>query len=111
VPTFEKGQTPYQGAALLMRLRNALTHFEPSWEPSGGPQEDKELAGLSRALRRLFPENALAEPYQPFFMQRCLGYGSSKWAITTSVAFVTEFRKRLGVGFSPTYLLPSIETL
>jgi hypothetical protein len=111
LPTFTKGTAPYQSAALLIRLRNTLTHFEPSWEPGGGPHEAEDLAGLSRSLRRLFPENTLAQPYQPFFMQRCLGYGSSKWAIATSISFVTEFMKRLGVGFSPTYLLPSIEQL
>lgn len=111
LPTFTKGTAPYQSAALLIRLRNVLTHFEPSWEPSGGPHEDTNLTRLSRSLRRLFPENSLAEPYQPYFMQRCLGFGSSKWAISTIVAFVTEFRKRLGVGFSPTYLLPYIDQL
>lgn len=110
-PTFRKGASPYQGVAKLIRLRNALTHFVPEWQPGGGWSEDSELGALSKSLRRLFPENVLAESYEPFFIGRCLGYGSSKWAVTCSVAFVTEFRGRLGVGFSPTYLLSAINTL
>jgi hypothetical protein len=111
VATFKKGANPHQGVAKLIRLRNALTHFVPEWQPGGGSGEDAELDSLSKSLRRVFPENALAESYEPFFIGRCLGYGSSKWAVMVSVAFVTEFRNRLAVGFSPTYLLPAIKGL
>lgn len=111
LPTFDKGAAPYQGVAKLVRLRNALVHFVPEWQPGGGHGEDAELDSLARSLRRVFPENALAAPHEPFFPYRCLGYGSSKWAVTQSVAFVTEFMSRLGVGFSPSYLLESISAL
>lgn len=109
--TFNRGTPPHQGLAKVIRLRNALPHFIPEWQPGGGPNEDGELASLSRSLRRAFPENPLAKAYEPFFPHRCLGYGSSKWAITQSIAFVTEFRTRLGVGFSPTYLFEPIQSL
>lgn len=110
--TFDRGAMPYSAAALLVRLRNALVHFKPGWEPGGGSrQEADEVSRLSRSLMQAFPENSLAESYQPYFVQRCLGYGSSKWAVTSSVALVTEFMTRLGAGFSPTYLLPFIAKL
>lgn len=111
LPTFDKGAAPYQGVAKLIKLRNALTHFVPEWQPGGGPQEGAELDALSRSLRGVFPENDLAARHEPFFPYRCLGYGSSKWAVTQSIAFVTEFMKRLGVGFSPNYILGSVEKL
>ena len=34
LPFFDKGAAPYQGAALLIRLRNTLTHFVPEWQPT-----------------------------------------------------------------------------
>jgi len=109
---FNKGAAPYQPVALLIKLRNALTHFVPEWQPGGGwPHEDAELAKLSKSLRGMFPENSLTEDFQPYFPYRCLGYGSSKWAVTSSVAFVAEFRARLGLGFRLTYILPKVEML
>jgi hypothetical protein len=109
---FNRGVAPYQGVALLIRLRNALTHFVPQWQPTGGaPNEDAELSALARSLRRIFPENGLAEKHEPFFPDRCLGYGSSKWAVTQSVAFVEDFMSTLGVRYRPTYILKSIEKL
>ncbi|MGK2934969.1 MAG: hypothetical protein ACSLFE_06960 [Gemmatimonadaceae bacterium] len=111
-PKFDRGAAPYQAVALLMRLRNALIHFKPEWQPGGGwPGEDNELSKLSRSLMNSFPENGLAKEYQPYFIQRCLGYGSSRWAVTSSIAFVKEFRARLGVGFSPSYILPFVDDL
>lgn len=111
-PMFNKGEALYQAVALLIRLRNALMHFKPEWQPGGGwPDEEKELSKLSKSLMKAFPENGLAEAYQPSFIQRCLGYGSSKWAITSSIAFVKEFSARLGAGFSPTFILPVVAKL
>lgn len=111
-PMFDRGAAPYQAVALLTRLRNALIHFKPEWQPGGGwPGEDDELSKLSKALRKSFPENAIAEEYQPYFIQRCLGYGSSRWAVTSSIDFVKEFRARLGTGFRPTYILPFVADL
>jgi hypothetical protein len=112
LPIFDRGAAPYQAAALLMRLRNALAHFKPEWQPGGGwVGEDDELSKLNKSLRKSFSENALAKKYQPYFIQRCLGYGSSKWAVTSSVAFIKEFRSRLGTGFSPSYILPFVADL
>ena len=111
LPTFDKGAAPYQGVARLIKLRNALTHFVPEWQPGGGPQEAADLDTLSRSLRNTFAENTLAAPHEPFFPYRMLGYGSSKWAVTQSIAFVTEFMKRLGVGFRPSYILDSVQKL
>lgn len=111
LPAFNKGTAPYQGVAKLIRLRNALTHFVPEWQPGGGPNEHADLDALSKSLHRVFAENTLAGRHEPFFPYRCLGYGSSKWAVTQSVAFVTEFMRRLRVGFSPSYILESIDKL
>lgn len=111
LPPFDKGVAPYQGVAKLIKLRNALTHFVPDWQPGGGPEEDAALDALSRSLRGAFPENNMAAQHEPFFPYRCLGYGSSKWAVTQSIAFVTEFMKRLGVGFRPSYILDSVQSL
>jgi len=111
-PEFDRGAPPYQAVALLIRLRNALTHFTPEWQSGGGwPHEEAELAKLSKSLRRAFPENNVTEDHQPYFPYRCLGYGSSKWAVTNSIAFVKEFRARLGLGYSPTFILEAVGKL
>jgi hypothetical protein len=63
-PTFDKGAAPYQAVALLIRLRSALIHFKPDWQPGGGwPGEGDELSKLSKSLMKSFPENALAKEF------------------------------------------------
>jgi hypothetical protein len=90
------GQAPFQDAQLLVKLRNALIHYEPETvlvAPRGTAQRD--LEELERQLRDKFTLNPWTGIGNPFFPDRCLGHGSSEWAVNSSLAFVEEFCTRM----------------
>ena len=102
LPPIPPGEYPHQAVQLLLKLRNALTHFEPEIQPTGGTSyEEEELGKLSRGLRSAFLGNPLAGEHEPFFPYRCLGFGSSSWSVRASFALVKLFRERLDLGYSP----------
>ena len=61
------GQAPYQDAAALLALRNALIHFKPEWDT-----ELDEHAKLEQWLAGKFTANPFATPGDAFFPKRCL---------------------------------------
>ncbi len=92
---FDKGAEPWQSAAGLVRLRNALVHFKPEWR-----DEQREHKKLEELLSSRFPENALsqrAKGSMTWFQGRCLGAGCAMWACDTVTAFAAHFASRLGV--------------
>ena len=99
---FDKGSTPYQDVALLIKLRNALIHFEPASHHEG----NEEPTGLEAKLTGKFPLNPIAappinplgnDPLLPFLPDRCLGHGCALWALRSCVAFDKEFFSRMGL--------------
>jgi len=60
---FDKGRFPYQGAAVLVDVRNALIHYEPRWtfiheereleKKSGHPKLEEKLRGRSAGYTQL----------------------------------------------------------
>lgn len=99
---FDRGSQPYQDVALLLKLRNALVHFEPASHHEG----DAEPTGLEQKLSGRFAPNALAtspdnplgsDPLLPFLPDKCLGYGCALWALGSSVAFTERFFSRMGL--------------
>ncbi len=91
-PLFEKGQSPYQDASLVVKVRNELVHYRP--ELLGGEAEHK----LARQLRDKFRINKLmAESGNPWFPDKCLGYGCAQWAVESITTFADEFFARISV--------------
>jgi hypothetical protein len=86
--TLEKGTSPYQDVADLMSLRNTLVHYKPKTVSVNSEHELTE-----RLLKRKFPPNKLVgnSPYQPFFPDKCLGYGCTQWAVRSVVDFTGQF--------------------
>ena len=76
---WDRDKAPYAEAKLLVRLRNALTHYEPEWvnleRVDGRPVEQKQQHGLERALRGQFDPMRGAHEGQPYWPERCLGAG------------------------------------
>jgi hypothetical protein len=73
-------------------LRNSLVHFKPRWQ--SGDSTDK----LSeRLLQKHFVPNPFTSDGNPFFPDRCLGHGCTKWAWTAALKFADEFFRRLDV--------------
>jgi len=98
----DKGIPPWQPTELLIRLRNALVHYEPTDEPVGPLKggEHKSTDGehkLTKALRGRFPLNSLAHSSLSTFPDKILGHGCAAWAVKTSTAFADEFAQRLGI--------------
>lgn len=89
---FDPGQGPFQDAALLVRLRNALVHFKPETLGADDPHR------LSMQLRGKFQENPLMHGSgNPFFPDKCLGSGCALWAVASARCFADGFFERLGV--------------
>ena len=92
---FDPGQQPYQDAALLVRLRNALVHYRPEWTVTIG--WEKEVEKLEKQLRGKFQVNPLTGAGNPFFPDRCLGSGCAKWSATTAATYLNHFHERIGL--------------
>jgi hypothetical protein len=96
---FHEGQVPYSDAALLVRLRNALVHYEPDWVNTdridGSRLTQAEMHRWERALRSKFEPNALAGQKYPFWPERCLGAGCARWGAQSAEQFLGAFRERM----------------
>jgi len=89
---FDKGKSPYQEAADLIEVRNALIHYKPEWIAAYTKGLDQELVhDLERRLRGKFALNPFVPEGQVFFPDRCLCHGCSEWAIKSSINFVGSF--------------------
>jgi len=100
--TFDISKQPYQNLELLVKLRNALIHYEPEWiniKTKEG-QIDK-VHKFEKLFSNKFELNPLTGINNPFFPDKCLGFGIARWAITSCLQFTDEFFNRLGL--LPTY--------
>jgi hypothetical protein len=88
---FPKGENPYQDAALLIRLRNELVHYKPK---TLGRSDTHKLDDL----KHKFPPSKLMEGTgNPYFPDKCLGYGCAEWAVNSSKNFADSFFEKIGV--------------
>lgn len=96
---FPEGQVPYSDAALLVRLRNALIHYEPDWvyteRIDGNPLEQSQMHKWERALRTKFDLNPLAGEKYPFWPERCLSAGCARWSARSAEELLAAFRERM----------------
>ncbi|EDZ56986.1 conserved hypothetical protein [Bacillus cereus H3081.97] len=88
---FIKGTNPYQDANLLVILRNSLVHYKPEWVELEGNTEELEVIFGGK-----FPRNPLFSEHLSYFPNKCLGFGSSKWALESAYNLAKEFYSRLG---------------
>lgn len=98
-PIFSRGKNPFQDAKLLIRLRNALIHYEPESVVVYDSLKTwlKEDEKFEKQLKNKFELNSLATPNQVFFPDKILGYGCAEWAIKATLNFVNEFHKRIEI--------------
>jgi hypothetical protein len=87
-----RGEQPWQDMAILIKLRNQITHYKSQW---GQQMEGKDLFKSLQNLRLKKP------PFIPtntnFFPHQCLGAGCAAWSVRTAVKFINVFYERLGV--------------
>lgn len=100
-PPFNRGAKERQDANDLIRLRNALIHYEPEWIPAGSRSGPDALHKLARILKLRFPLNPLYSPNNPLYPDRCLSSGCTRWAVASCLNFTDKFFRTLGVKVPP----------
>jgi len=93
---FEKGSNPYQDTQCLIDLRNALVHYNPSWQRIITASDYITPEKIERRLKGKFTLNPRA-PRGPFFPSTCMiSHGCAEWAVNTTRIFLNEFYNRIG---------------
>jgi hypothetical protein len=89
VYTLDRGMTPTLDVALLIQLRNALTHFKPEWFDA--QQAHARLP--SRLTGRFLPSSSFTAS-EPVFTRRWATHGCTAWAIKSVIDFIETFEGR-----------------
>lgn len=85
----------HQSIIELVNLRNRLIHYEPKWQNKDPDIDDPyQIKGLEG---KFLLNKFLEKSGNPFFPDRCLGAGCSKWAVINSEKYVDEFFSIIGV--------------
>jgi len=88
---FKKEKPPYQDVSLLISLRNKLVHFKPEIQWLNDEHYFlKHFKSKKLSLNPIVEKSKSSE-----FPDILLGYGCAKWAIMSSLKFVTDFDARL----------------
>jgi hypothetical protein len=96
--SFDRGAEPYQSAASLISLRNALIHYKPEWIGTGESYNNTINEKLRQKLENKIKKlNPMTREGSLFFPHRCLGYGCAKWAVESSLNFSNEFFSKIGL--------------
>lgn len=91
---FDQGKQPYQDTDALIKLRNALVHFQPEWH-----DEQKLHKKIEIKLKGRFDINPFIGDNGVFFPQQCMSYGCTKWAVVTALSFMKAFSKKSGLPY------------
>jgi len=98
--SFDKGKTPYQNVHYATLLRNQLVHAVSIKQSLG----EKNTHSLEAKLRtKKFTLNPLipATSQNPFFPDKCLGYGCAEWVLDNCKKLTDSFFKKIYI--SPPY--------
>jgi len=94
---FSKGDHAYQNAADVIRLQNALVHYEPE-SIEGEEKENRKVHDFEKKLTRRFTPCIFFEGSgNPFYPDHVLGAGCAVWAVKSSVSLVENFFNQLGI--------------
>jgi hypothetical protein len=96
---FDKGSHLWANAALLTDIRNELVHYKSRLGAEMEPPGKKPEPLIKRLKQRQFvaPPWVAPSPATNYFPLQCLSAHCARWAVTTAVAFIDEFYKRLGI--------------
>lgn len=93
----DKGSEPYQSVDLLIKLRNELVHYKTK-TVSSSSFEPTEKSKIEKRLSGKFIENLFYKfTGNPYFPNKCLGYGCAKWAFNSVVSFTDTFYSKMGI--------------
>jgi hypothetical protein len=91
-PPLITDEQPWRDMAVLVKLRNEITHYKSK---SG---EEMKRQKLFKTLQDLHLAKAsFASPYSSFFPEHFLSAACAGWCVHTAVAFLNAFYERLGI--------------
>lgn len=90
--SIDRSRSPAQDVGLLIRLRNALTHFKPEWF-----DEKEEHAKLSAQLAGRFTPSPFFPREEPIFPRGWASHSCTAWAIESAMIFIKEFESQGGL--------------
>lgn len=91
VDALDKGQRPAQPVTALTHLRNALLHYNPTWEGDNTTPRNVETE-----LEQMFSErNPFRKPTGVRFPNYYLSHACATWAVDSALAFYREFCSRI----------------
>ena len=102
---FDESAEPFQSASILIRLRNALVHYEPTFEPIDHADYDGSFKphSLTKKLQGRFSLNPLVQDWAPLWTNKILGYGCANWSAETALALINMFNELSGNKKKPSY--------
>jgi hypothetical protein len=100
---FDLGTSLLQNVTILIKLRNALVHYEPESVVTKSLLEGTAIKQqkLEQQLKGKFKINPYTGVDNPFFPDKCLSLGCALWALKSTVDFTDSFFLELGI--IPTY--------
>jgi hypothetical protein len=84
------GVEPFQSVDALVRLRNALMHFKPEWEPAKHRQLSSELCSFFKPSEFLASDPGL-------FPRAWASHDCTIWAVNSVVRFIENFEDVTGL--------------
>jgi len=91
-PSLDRAAQPYQDASHLIKLRNAVAHYQPESLPRDDPHK------MERDLQGKFADNALmAGSGNSWWPDHALGHGCTAWAHRAAKALADLVSERLGI--------------
>lgn len=98
--TFDESSSLCQNILTIIEMRNALIHFKPEWNSIYSPfiTESENQHLLTEKMQGKFELSVFFKDFgNPFFPNKCIGYGCSKWAIDNVLMFTDEFHRKIGI--------------
>ncbi len=99
-PALDPGEPPRQDFFLAKLVRNDLVHPLPE-TGSGTAEQGLSKKRQAQLEARGFSPCPFAAEGNPYYPDKCIGYGCAAWVLRSSVALADEFFARLGT--SPAY--------
>ena len=97
---FDEAFELFENVSLLIELRNTLMHFKPEWNSIHSPymSENDNQHRLTSKLEGKFELSIFFRSTgNPFFPNKCMGYGCAEWALKNAIIFVDEFYRKIGI--------------
>ncbi len=94
---FNKGLNPYQDVKSLVKLRNALVHYEPEMIELEHPHREVKIHTIESALKDKFSLNPFSDERDSFYQKKIISAGCSEWATKIVNDFVESFAVKMEV--------------